>query len=139
MDSEIAEGTAGPFEVVVCDVNGLKHINDTYGHKAGDKYIKDAAMLICRYFKRSPVYRIGGDEFVVITGEPDHSGLMTILDELNAEIEGNVGSDNVVVSVGVSAYEPISDRSVHAIFERADALMYKRKLELKAKGARVRD
>ena len=55
-----------PFGIVVCDINGLKVINDTEGHKAGDDYIKASCMLVCRIFHHSPVFRIGGDEFVAV-------------------------------------------------------------------------
>jgi len=53
-----------PFAFVVCDANNLKKINDTEGHAAGDEYIKSCAMLLCNIFDHSPVFRVGGDEFV---------------------------------------------------------------------------
>lgn len=52
--------------MIVFDINNLKIINDTLGHDFGDILIIDSCKLICKVFKRSPVYRIGGDEFVVI-------------------------------------------------------------------------
>lgn len=52
--------------VIFCDVNALKYVNDHYGHKAGDAYLKAFADLLCRLFRRSDCYRISGDEFVVI-------------------------------------------------------------------------
>ena len=52
IDEKIERGLPFEFGVIVCDVNGLKHINDTLGHKAGDEYIKSACMLICEYFPR---------------------------------------------------------------------------------------
>ena len=58
--------------MVVCDVNGLKKINDTLGHKAGDEYIRKAFEMICDIFQHSPVYRTGGDEFVVILTGRDY-------------------------------------------------------------------
>ena len=66
LNTKIDGAAADPFAVAVCDVNGLKAINDTLGHQAGDKLIREASMLICNTFKHSPVYRVGGDEFVVI-------------------------------------------------------------------------
>ena len=60
------------FAVVICDVNNLKTVNDTLGHKAGDRWIKGASYMICSVFKRSPVFRIGGDEFVVILQGQDY-------------------------------------------------------------------
>lgn len=60
MNCAIARKKIESFAVIVCDVNGLKHINDTQGHKAGDQYIREAGVLICNTFKHSPVFRTGG-------------------------------------------------------------------------------
>ena len=68
----IKEHRQPEFAIVVLDVNDLKVINDTKGHEAGDTCICDACEIICRTFKRSPVYRIGGDEFVVISQNEDY-------------------------------------------------------------------
>ena len=65
IDSIMAEGWMQDFGLVVFDINGLKYINDTRGHEAGDELIIDAANLITESFPGSPVYRIGGDEFVL--------------------------------------------------------------------------
>ena len=135
----IYDGTAEPFAVAVCDVNGLKHINDTLGHAAGDKYIRDASALVCTHFKHSPVYRTGGDEFVVIIEGADYDNRESVLAELNGIIEDNIGTDNVVISIGVSVYEPETDNTFHAVFQRADSLMYERKQQLKSMGARTRE
>ena len=72
INERISEGNEAPFSVVVCDVDGLKYINDTYGHKAGDECIRNAAKMICSLFLHSPVYRTGGDEFVVILSDADY-------------------------------------------------------------------
>jgi diguanylate cyclase (GGDEF)-like protein len=127
-----------PFAVLVADLNGLKHINDTYGHKAGDEYIRSASRLICESFQHSPVYRIGGDEFVVLLSGRDYENRDTILSDFNRTVEANIGTDNVVVAAGISDYAPGHDGSVHAVFERADNLMYTRKQQLKSMGARSR-
>lgn len=57
------------FAVVIFDVIGLKHVNDTYGHDFGDILILESSKMISRAFNQSPVYRIGGDEFVCIFGK----------------------------------------------------------------------
>ncbi len=49
----------------VCDSNNLKQINDTRGHATGDEYIRASARLLCDIFVHSPVFRVGGDEFIV--------------------------------------------------------------------------
>lgn len=53
--------------VVYCDLNGLKVINDTQGHAAGDRYISSFAHILTDYFRPLECYKIGGDEFIVIT------------------------------------------------------------------------
>jgi len=139
INGSIADGKCGAFAVAVCDVNGLKHINDTLGHKAGDEYIRQAATLICDHFKHSPVFRIGGDEFVVLLDGADHENMNEIFEGMNKEIENNIGTGKAVVSVGCSDYVPGSDKSLHDVFERADELMYKRKMQLKSMGAVTRE
>ena len=67
-NAAIAQGAQKPFAIAFCDVNGLKTVNDTLGHAAGDELIRSAAMEICNVFDHSPVYRYGGDEFVAILG-----------------------------------------------------------------------
>jgi diguanylate cyclase (GGDEF)-like protein len=135
---EVKEGRAEDFSVVVCDVNGLKHVNDTLGHKAGDEYIRAASRLICELYKHSPVYRVGGDEFVMILTGRDYEHREHILKELNVQVEANIEKGAVVVSVGMSDYRPGEDQDFHTVFERADGLMYQRKQQLKAMGARTR-
>ena len=139
LDAQIADGDEVEFSVVVCDVNGLKFVNDTQGHKAGDEYIRNACSIVCRHFKRSPVYRIGGDEFVVLPQGDDLNDMQRILDEFDQEVEGNIGTADAVVSAGHSAFRPGHDRRFHDVFERADSRMYQRKMQLKGMGAATRD
>ena len=130
--------------VVVGDVNGLKAINDSQGHKAGDEYLRAACMMICRFFKHSPVYRVGGDEFVVILEGADFEDRDVLLSDINDLIVANISAGSVsvehpVVSLGMSVLKPGEDTCYKEIFSRADELMYARKKELKTMGAAVRD
>jgi FOG: GGDEF domain len=87
LNKGISEGSIEEFAVVVCDVNGLKKINDTYGHKAGDEYIRAACQMVCDIFRHSPVFRVGGDEFTIILSGRDYAikeDLMTTLHDLSA-------------------------------------------------------
>jgi len=138
IDSKINSGEAGEFSLVVCDVNGLKYVNDTYGHKAGDEYIKSASKLICGIFDHSPVFRIGGDEFFVFLSGSDHEHRTELLSQFNKQVESNIDTGDVVIAAGSSDYVPGQDRTMHSIFERADSLMYDRKEELRKKGAKTR-
>ena len=139
LEAKIAEGNAGEFAVIVCDVNGLKMINDTKGHKAGDEYIKTACKMLCEYFKHSPVFRIGGDEFVVLLEGHDYQARNEIFADINKVIESNIGSDRVVASLGIAEYNPEKDKFFREVFKRADEFMYKRKMQLKEMGAVTRD
>ena len=132
LDQRIAEKMTEGFAIAVCDVNDLKKVNDTQGHKAGDEYIRSACAMICKQYKHSPVYRIGGDEFVVILEGSDYSERHRLLAEINQQSEINQREGGPVVSVGVSDFIPEQDISVQQVFERADEVMYARKKYLKA-------
>ncbi len=121
-----------PFGIVVCDINGLKMINDTEGHRTGDEYIKACCMLICRTYQHSPVFRIGGDEFAVILRSEDFANREKLLADLQRQVEENIRiSEGPVVASGMAEYQPGDDRLVADVFNRADGLMYKNKTHLK--------
>ena len=132
MNAEIRRGEAEPFAIVVCDLNDLKRVNDTLGHDAGDDYIREASRQICEAFRHSPVYRMGGDEFVVLLTGQDYENREELLASLDKRAEENLRTGGAVVSAGMSAYRPGRDTDARHIFERADTLMYQRKKELKA-------
>jgi HAMP domain-containing protein len=69
-DKKVQEGDLR-FGILMFDLNYLKEANDTYGHDVGNKLIAGAAQIISDTFKRSPVFRIGGDEFLVILQSRD--------------------------------------------------------------------
>ena len=138
-DAKIAEKTAEGFAIVVCDVNGLKKINDTLGHKAGDEYILKASRMICDIFQHSPVYRTGGDEFVVILTGRDYLIRKELLLALHDRSVSHISTEDVVISGGLSDFQPDKDTSFHDVFERADSLMYEEKQLLKSMGAVTRD
>ena len=139
IDASIEEGSADEFAVVVCDVNGLKVINDTLGHKAGDEYIQKASRMICDIFQHSPVYRTGGDEFVVILHGRDYLIRKELLLALHDRSVQHISTKEVVISGGLSDYQPGMDSSFHNVFERADGLMYEEKKLLKGMGAISRE
>ena len=138
-DNAIAEKTADEFAVVVCDVNGLKVINDTLGHKAGDEYIVQASRMICDIFQHSPVFRTGGDEFSVILTGRDYLIRKELLLALHDRSVEHISTKEAVVSGGLSEYRPGEDGSFHDVFERADALMYEEKKLLKGMGSITRE
>ena len=137
LNQQLKEDSIAKLAVVVCDINGLKYANDTFGHAAGDKLIKDAAALITGYFTHGAVFRIGGDEFAVILQGKGYDTLEAVAEEFNRTVEANIEKNEVVVSIGYSVLGE-TDQQVHDVFERADKLMYERKQQLKSMGAHTR-
>ena len=101
IDRAISDGSAEGIAFAVFDVNMLKVINDTQGHDVGDAYIYNAFLIICDVFRNSPVYRIGGDEFVAVLEGVDYEEREVLLSAFNERIEDNLNKGGVVVSAGV--------------------------------------
>ena len=133
MDRQIKAGEITEFGVAVFDLNDLKKVNDTLGHEAGDKYIQTGCRLICITFDHSPVFRIGGDEFVAILMKSDYENRENLINYFNAEIDDNQKHGKVTVSVGLGVYDPEIDSGFDDVFKRADEMMYARKQELKSR------
>ncbi|MBO6205472.1 MAG: GGDEF domain-containing protein [Lachnospiraceae bacterium] len=77
----------GSFGVVFADVNGLKIMNDTYGHVAGDELLKKAAGVLIETFRGQEIYRAGGDEFVVLTQRIEEAEFEACLDRLREQTD----------------------------------------------------
>ena len=119
------------FGIVVFDLNGLKTINDTEGHDAGDRYIKESSQIICNTFKHSPIYRIGGDDFVAFLRGEDYANREALLDSFDKTIEENKASGLIVIASGMQTYNPETKDTFIHVFEQADKKMYERKRYLK--------
>ena len=129
----IGQSKMNSFALVVFDLNNLKKINDSLGHEKGDGYIQKSAALIAKIFHHSPVFRIGGDEFVAILENQDFTNREKLVSDFNDVINENLSNDEYVVSIGLSEYNPVKDMRFEEVFFRADKAMYKRKQELKQK------
>lgn len=132
VQKRIREGTVEDFGVIVFDINDLKFINDSEGHDKGDICIYSASMLINEFFPVSPVYRIGGDEFVVILEGDAYKTRREQLEAFDRQIYSNIKTGRVVIASGMSEYRRGSDNSYRDVFQRADTQMYLRKNELKS-------
>lgn len=123
------------FAVIVFDINGLKAVNDNYGHDFGDMLIMDACKLICKVFKHSPVYRIGGDEFVIILEKADYEQYQILLEDFEKEMEeynrNNRTDSKISIARGIALYNSETDLVYGNVFKRADDAMYQNKIMMK--------
>ena len=115
-----------PFGIAIIDLNDLKKMNDQYGHEKGDMAIKNICLMICDVFRHSPVYRFGGDEFVVILKERDYDNIEELHKEfmqLQNDMQGQPW-ERPKAAIGYVLYDSQIDSSVETVFERADSQMY---------------
>ena len=120
------------FAICECDLNNLKFINDSFGHEPGDKYIIACCKSICDFFKHSPVFRIGGDEFVILIQNEDYENLERIkkaVDEFTVSEMKKDGSliDKKSFAAGFAIFDRSSDKTFADVMNRADANMYENK------------
>lgn len=126
---QIKEKEIEDFGIVVFDINDLKKINDTQGHKAGDEYIKKCCGIICDIFKHSPVFRIGGDEFVSIVKDESLLHINDLMEQVKEMNMQGLSNGGIMIAAGMARYR--DDETMSEVFERADARMYENKKYLK--------
>ena len=122
------------YAMLMLDVNNLKIINDSYGHDYGDEYLVNCCNAMCKVFEHSPVYRIGGDEFLVLLENAEYDRREDLIDEFNRIAEESMKEKNawkhVSVAKGLAVYES-SDTSPDDVLRRADLAMYEDKKRMK--------
>jgi diguanylate cyclase (GGDEF)-like protein len=114
------------FIFVMLDINGFKNINDTRGHVAGDKILKQVGMVITEYFEsyNCESFRFGGDEFVVLIEDMQLSDVENLIVKLN-EVLFNL--HNITLSYGCSEVDFNNTKPFHVALKTADAIMYSNK------------
>lgn len=138
LNKKIGKGDLS-FAVAIFDINGLKNANDDYGHETGDLMIVSAAEILKEFFKAGSLFRIGGDEFVLLVENVSEEQMKIIFDKISTEVNAKIISKNEVhiplaISKGFSVYTP-EDTEVKAVVQRADAQMYQDKTEYYTKHA----
>jgi len=129
-DKEITKQTID-FGVAVFDLDKLKKTNDTYGHDVGDKLIAAAAKVISEIFNLSPVFRIGGDEFLAVLRNKDLNDFEEKLERLEISCKNTFIDENNEISLSISSgfarFDPKLDTRFSDVFKRADSAMYENK------------
>ncbi len=119
------------------DLNGLKQINDTYGHAAGDAVLVHTAGILQENIRGSDlVGRLGGDEYAVILNNVSEAQANTKAEQLVGAISTTpvpYQDTHLIVSTAVGVYTFGSGETPAIVIQRADEAMYKNKRELKAK------
>jgi diguanylate cyclase (GGDEF)-like protein len=137
MEVEKARVSKQPLAVVLLDLDGLKLINDEYGHRAGDEVLAALGRVISTHTRANDVpARLGGDEFGIVMPSTDKRGAFALARRLWASLEsspmyeeGQV-SLHVTVSIGLAGY-PWGGESVEEMIQWADADMYANKVSRK--------
>jgi len=114
------------------DLDGLKAINDSFGHQEGDKALVEAAEAFRESFRDSDIIaRLGGDEFVVVPIANNGSGIEAALERLQKNIvrrnEQEGRNYTLSVSIGITYYDPLTPCTIEEILDRGDKLMYEQK------------
>jgi diguanylate cyclase (GGDEF)-like protein len=129
MNEKINDGTA-KFGIVMVDLNNLKKINDSYGHEKGNDYILGACHIVCIVYEHSPVFRIGGDEFVVILERGDFEKrdelfqLMADKFESAKKDSSKEPWERFSAAFGMAVYEKGKNKTADEVFKIADKKMY---------------
>ncbi len=136
LDRQLAEGER-EFGMVMIDLNNLKQINDSHGHDKGDISIRKICGIICDVFDHSPVYRIGGDEFVVVLKGRDYRNAAELAEQFRARVRALSGDsrlepwNRVSAAIGCALYNAALDSGAKSVLTRADREMYTNKASMK--------
>ncbi len=138
IEERIKEEGFSKFGIAMVDLNFLKKINDTYGHDRGNISIIKICMIVCKSFPHSPVFRIGGDEFVAIIENEDYEKINERISSFHETLEKIQADDSlepwekISAAIGWSFFKPEKDDGVETVFKRADEKMYENKRNMKA-------
>lgn len=122
-----------PTGIIICDVDGLKLVNDTMGHKAGDMLLKTAADVLEKCFRGQDIIaRIGGDEFAVILPNASIEIVEKAVDKIRKMVENSkfaFEKENIPLSMSIGyAVKNNSFKKIEEVFKEADNNMYREKL-----------
>lgn len=128
MKNRIARKEEAGMGFILIDLNSLKLVNDTYGHEMGDRYITWISQAYLNlHTDQGVMYRIGGDEFVVMIPDADEERLCSFVEALEMEFRKLASGPEFTFSWGGAIYDPDSDDDLFSTCRRADKNMYMKK------------
>lgn len=118
-----------PLSIVMADVNGLKLVNDSFGHSAGDELLVKATNVITQVLRKDDIVaRIGGDEFLILLPKTDKNTSISIVERIKEKMEGeHVMNVPLSVSFGVNTKTSMNE-DIDDIYKSTEDIMYQRKL-----------
>jgi diguanylate cyclase (GGDEF)-like protein len=132
LDRELAAARrySVPLSVLILDLDGLKALNDSYGHETGDEALRTLAQRLVRYSRASDIVaRLGGDEFAVILSRTDSEGAVQIARRMQSSVEDEVPMKGksqrlrIAVSFGFASF-PEDAEDAGQLLRQADGRMY---------------
>ena len=117
--------------IAMFDINNLKTVNDSLGHEAGDRYIKNCAYFINSYFRDfATLYRIGGDEFSVICSLDDKKKFYNAFEEMKKNLSA-ADRSKINYAYGYAEFDKAVDETLYDTVKRSDERMYAKKTDIK--------
>ncbi len=127
--ARLDNGRNFPISIVVVDIDGLKKVNDSAGHQAGDKLLQQAALFLKEAFRSEDVVaRVGGDEFSILMPKANSAVVDRALNRIRADLEfHNKENKDIPLSFSCGAATGEKNGSLEEILRQADLLMYQKK------------
>lgn len=117
-----------PLGFIMMDLNGLKLINDVFGHEKGDLLLKKVSKAFLNVLDHEQLFRVGGDEFIAIVKNADHEILENLIDQIKLEVD-QVDIEEVKVSIGIGyAIKDTKSNDFNEILNQAESKMYQNKM-----------
>jgi len=124
----------GQGAVMIIDIDGLKAVNDSLGHHAGDNLLRKVATIMRERMRATDIVaRLSGDEFAVLMPQTDTAGALQLGEDLRAQVAEAAApipdAENVTISVGITMFGSERDVGAEAVLVAADQAMYRAKEE----------
>lgn len=128
----MAKRTKTELALFFVDLDGLKWINDTFGHNEGNQALIEIANILKKTFREVDILaRFGGDEFVILATDASKSSAEILTTRLYENLTAHNSKEtcryNLSLSIGISCYDPESPASLEELISQADSAMYEQK------------
>jgi len=125
-EMERSRRSGAPLSIIALDLDHFKRVNDTYGHKTGDRVLQNVSRIVKKQIRLYDLFcRTGGEEFIILMGNTDLTQATLSAERIRRAVEGSDFVPRTSLSLGVAEYEPAE--SSEEFFARADRALYEAK------------